>query len=286
MVLSIFLEHSCTQISMKLYPNNTPKKHAHVLLQEMQLFTADVDTKLMTLGLRTSANEAGTCKALSCSSLHEQASRRIAGQGKSSSRSPEQDNHNHVGNRTHCSTSNLLSQSLMQGTNSGTSSPGRTAAAGACEMTADSKEVKEESSMNGLDSPRSSLIKDALRLGPGKSTLPPHSGDLQERDSGGSNGSADVPANTAVAGQLVHVGGCLQLQTHIASQDVQLLSPASSVRWVFLLLTIDCSGATLAGLTACQSEQGNYVTSMPGGIMVSNWMWFCHERFFYLSAGE
>ena len=57
------------------------------------------------------------------------------------------------------------------------------------------------------------------------------SAELQERGSGGSHGSAEMPASTAVPSQLMTTGNRLQLQTFITSQDpVQLLSPANSVR--------------------------------------------------------
>ena len=62
------------------------------------------------------------------------------------------------------------------------------------------------------------------------------SAQLQERDSGGSHGSAEMPvvpalpAVPAVPGQLVTMGNRLQLQTFPANQDIQLLSPANSVR--------------------------------------------------------
>ena len=54
--------------------------------------------------------------------------------------------------------------------------------------------------------------------------------DLQARGSGGSNGSADVPASTTVPARLINTGNCLQLLTNAASQDMNLQSPAASVR--------------------------------------------------------
>lgn len=215
-------------LSNKLWFTITSDKQASLSLQEVQLYTADVNNRLMTMGLRMSTNELETSKAGSCSPVNEQGHRLV--QGNTNSRSPEADNHNHAGSPTHCSTSNLQPPSLMLGTNSGTSSAAKTVSGGR-EMTADSDEVKVEPETIELQSPRSSLIKNGLGVDFSQVSSSPHSAELQERGSGGSNGSADVPANTAVNGQLMAVGNCLQLQSGGTSQDRQLLSPASSVRY-------------------------------------------------------
>lgn len=254
-------------------------------MQEVQLFTADVDDRIMTMGLRTSHFDMGPSKADSSSPVQQPKPQQPStGKAKSSSQSPVQHN-TQLGSQTHFSANNLQSQGFAQGTSSRTNSAAPTSGSRGSkvhEVTADSEEVKGESGSGRdaeQDSPHSSLLKDALGLGQGRhsssvrasvrspqlnatnaaegkqpgSSLPAvvhspqfnaanaaegnqqsssqQSAELQERGSGGSHGSAEMPASTAVPSQLMTTGNRLQLQTFITSQDpVQLLSPANSVR--------------------------------------------------------
>ena len=253
-------------------------------MQEVQLFTADVDDRIMTMGLRTSHFDMGPSKAGSSSPVQQPKPQQLStGKAKSSSQSPVQHN-TQLGSQTHFSATNLQSQGFAQGTSSRTNSAAPTSGSRGSkvhEVTADSEEVKGESGSGDAeqDSPHSSLLKDALGPGQGRhsssvrasvcspqfnassaaegkqpgSSLPAvvhspqfnaanaaernqqsssqQSAELQERGSGGSHGSAEMPASTAVPSQLMTTGNRLQLQPFITSQDpVQLLSPANSVR--------------------------------------------------------
>lgn len=256
-------------------------------MQEVQLFTADVDNRVMTMGLRTSYFDMEPSKADSSSPVQQPKPQQPStGKAKSSSQSPVQ-HHTQLGSQTHFSANNLQSQGFAQGTSSRTNSAAPTSGSRGSKMhevTADSEEVKGESGSGSgrdveQDSPHSSLLKDALGLGQGRhsssvrasvrspqfnattaaegkqpgSSLPAvvhspqfnaanaaegnqqsssqQSAELQERGSGGSHGSAEMPASTAVPSQLMTSGNRLQLQTFITIQNpVQLLSPANSVR--------------------------------------------------------
>ena len=160
-------------------------QHATHAVQEVQLFTADVDHKIMTMGLRTSACEVGTSKADSSSPL-QQTYRATAPMVKSSSHSPEQDNNNnvnHLSSPTHCSTSNLLSQGLLQGSSSRSSSAAAARTLSRVrEVTADSEEIKEEpGTSSGMDSPQCSSPKYAVAqfLGSGRLSSSQQSPELQ-----------------------------------------------------------------------------------------------------------